>query len=92
MPHSSKKKKNLDSNFELPVSFLGVQNIIINYLLADIQKRSRSFKIGLMTITLVTAFVVVLDSLISLAPQIFFRVSQYYVGDFDVTLTKRGDQ
>ena len=53
------------------------------YLISDIKKKPKSFKIGVFTIILVCAFIVMLDSVMALAP-LFLQNPN---GDIDVTAT-----
>jgi hypothetical protein len=55
------------------------------YLVSDITKKPRSFKIGVLTIILVCAFIVLLDSLMALAPLFMHNPT----GDVDVTVMVR---
>lgn len=55
------------------------------YLISDIKKKPRSFRIGVFTITLVCSFIVMLDSLMALAP----LFSHNPMGDNDLSAVVR---
>jgi len=54
---------------------LGLLEATFYYVINDLRKKQREFKIGVMTIFLVVAFVTFLDSLVQLAPAVFFMAS-----------------
>jgi len=55
-------KKYSYSNLETTVSFLGHFKAIIIYIIEDIKKKPRSFKIGIFTIFLVIGFLSAIQS------------------------------
>lgn len=59
---------------------------ITNYVVSDIKKKQRSFKIGVFTIFLVVTFVVMLRSVVDKVGVAFLKVAQDQAGIFDVTL------
>ena len=67
-------------------SFRAVFFTALDYVLSDLRKKQKQFKIGVMTIFLVVGFVTFLDSLVQLAPAIFMMTSAESQGDFDLRL------
>jgi len=67
-------------------SFIGSIKLILAYLFADLKKKQRSFRIGLITIIIVTTFVTLLMSGIIISPLIFLRLSESDVGEIDAVL------
>lgn len=61
--------------------------IIYEFLIQDIKKRPRAFKIGLFTVFLVITFIALLISCLSISPVIFVKLSEDSVGDADIILT-----
>ena len=47
---------------------------VINYIISDIHKKKRSFRIGVFTIFLVVTFIMMLKSLVDIAPIAFLKV------------------
>jgi len=74
--------KNFDSGI-YEQTFKSMLRTIINYILSDIQKKKRSFRIGVTTIILVVTFIVLLKSLVDIAPIAFLKVGQDQAGTFD---------
>lgn len=72
---------------ELKHDVYGTFKIIWNYINTDIQKKSRSFKIGVFSIFLVVCFLTLLQSLVQLSPVFFIRLSEISVGDADLVMT-----
>ena len=68
-------------------SFLGTLNIIFRYLLTDIKKKPRSFKIGVFSIFLVVGFVALMQSVIQLSSVVFLKIAEGQTGDADLILT-----
>jgi len=68
-------------------TFLGVFSIILAYIMTDIEKKPRSFKIGLFSIFIVVGFLVLMQSAIQISPLIFLKISESQIGDTDVILT-----
>jgi hypothetical protein len=56
-------------------SLIGLISATFQYVLNDIKKKQREFIIGVMTIFLVVSFVTFLDSLVQVAPAVFFLAS-----------------
>lgn len=68
-------------------SLLGTLQIIISYILTDMRKKPRSFKIGVFSIFIVVAFLIVLQSAKQLTPALFIRLSEGEAGDADLILS-----
>jgi len=68
-------------------SFLGTAQIIFTYLLNDIEKKPRSFKIGIFTIFLVIGFLAAIQSAFQLSPVIFLAIAEDQIGDADIIMT-----
>lgn len=64
---------------------------IMNYVISDIRKKQRSFKIGVFTIFLVVTFIVMLRSVVDKIGVAFLKVAQDQAGIFDVTMTASSD-
>ena len=64
-------------------TFWSMLMTILNYIHSDIQKKQRSFKIGVFTIFLVVTFIMLLKSLVDVAPIAFLKVGQDQAGVFD---------
>ena len=58
-------------------------NTVVNYILSDIRKKQRSFKIGMLTILLAVAFTVFLDGAFEVAPLAFLKAGQDQLGSTD---------
>lgn len=69
---------------QTPLSML---RTIVNYIGSDITKKKRSFKIGVFTIFLVVTFIVLLKSIVDVAPIAFLKVGQDQSGVFDFQIT-----
>jgi len=67
--------------------FLGSLNIVINYIITDILKRPRSFKIGVFSIFLVVSFLAVIQAGLSLTPIIFIKLAENQASDIDLMMT-----
>ncbi|KRX08929.1 hypothetical protein PPERSA_09033 [Pseudocohnilembus persalinus] len=65
-------------------SALGLFKILLNYIINDIQKKPRSFKIGIFTIFLVIGFTSAVQSIFQLSPIIFLTISENTAGDADM--------
>lgn len=59
----------------------------MTFILNDIRKRDREFKIGMISVFLVVSFTSLLTAFLNSTPSLFFMVSQANSGDFDVTMT-----
>lgn len=68
-------------------SFFAIFLIIFNYIFTDIEKKPRSFKIGLFTIFIVVGFLVLMQSALQLSPLVFLKIAETQVGDTDIILT-----
>lgn len=64
-------------------SLWSTTNTVVNYIISDIRKKQRSFKIGMLTILLAVAFTVFLDSAFEVAPLAFLKASQDQLGSID---------
>ena len=67
---------NMRSNFK----------VIFNYLISDLKKKQRSFKIGLFTIFLVVFFISLLMNTIGISPVIFLRLCEDQAGETDIIM------
>ena len=67
-------------------SLFGTLQIIISYILTDMRKKPRSFKIGVFSIFIVVSFLIVLQSAKQLTPALFIRLSEGEAGDADLIL------
>ena len=56
---------------------------IMEYVLSDIKKKQRSFKIGVFTIFLVVSFISMLKGVVDVAPIAMLKVAQDQAGAFD---------
>lgn len=56
-------------------SLIGLLSASFMYVINDMKKKKREFFIGVMTIFLVVSFVTFLDSLVQVAPAVFFLAS-----------------
>ena len=54
----------------------GLLSTTFQYVVNDMKKKQREFFIGVMTIFLVVSFVTFLDSLVQVAPAVFYLASQ----------------
>jgi hypothetical protein len=66
--------------------FMGTLVTLVNYITTDIEKRPRSFKIGVFSIFLVVTFLVVLQSALELTPLVFLKMAQDKTGQYDFTI------
>jgi len=64
----------------------GALAILLNYIFTDIEKRPRTFKIGVFSVFLVVTFLVVLQSALHMTPIIFLRLAENQSGQYDFTL------
>ena len=55
-------------------SLYSTLRIVLNYILSDIHKKKRSFRIGVFTIFLVVTFIMMLKALVDIAPIAFLKV------------------
>ena len=68
------------------ISLVGTLQIILSYIITDIRKKPRSFKIGVFSIFIVVSFLIILQSAKHLTPALFIRLSEAQTGDSDLTL------
>jgi hypothetical protein len=64
-------------------SLWSTSNTVVNYIISDIKKKQRSFKIGLLTIMLAVAFTAFLDGAFEVAPLAFLKAGQDQIGSTD---------
>lgn len=64
----------------------GALSILLNYIVTDIDKRPRIFKIGVFSVFLVVTFLVVLQSALHMTPIVFLRLAENQSGQYDLTL------
>lgn len=57
-------------------SFYSLIKTIMAYLISDIRKKQRSFRIGVFTVFLVVSFITTLKSMIDVAPIAMLKVGQ----------------
>lgn len=81
-----KSKRDIDSGIYSGGAFQTFRTIT-TYIISDIHKKQRSFKIGVFTIILVVTFIMMLKSLIDVSPIAFLKVGQDQVGLFDYVIT-----
>jgi hypothetical protein len=65
---------------------VGALSILLNYIITDIDKRPRTFKIGVFSVFLVVTFLVVLQSALHMTPVVFLRLAENQSGQYDFTL------
>lgn len=75
------------SEFSQKSSAFAVLGIVIAYILTDIKKKPRSFKIGLLSIFLVVGFLVLMQSALQVSGLVFLKISENQIGDADLVLT-----
>jgi hypothetical protein len=66
--------------------------VVFNYLKSDLNKKKRSFLIGLTSIFLVVFFICVLMNTIENSPVIFLRLCEDQSGEIDVILIPQIDK
>jgi len=66
--------------------------IVFNYLKSDLNKKKRSFLIGLISIFLVVFFICILMNTIENSPVIFLRLCEDQSGEIDVVLIPQIDK
>jgi len=69
------------------LEFKGTLKIILNYVITDIQKRPRSFKIGVFSVFIVVTFLTILQAGLSITPIIFIKLAENQAGDVDLMFT-----
>lgn len=65
----------------------GSFSLITNYIVSDIEKKPRSYKIGVFTVFLVCTFLTILYSGIQLTPALFIRLGEDQAGDIDFIMS-----
>jgi len=85
------KNNNSDENIKSELQFkfkeiVGALSILLNYIITDIDKRPRTFKIGVFSVFLVVTFLVVLQSALHMTPIVFLRLAENQSGQYDFTL------
>ena len=84
---SAVKKLLMKTSADITIfSLLGTFQIILSYIMTDIRKKPRSFKIGVFSIFIVVAFLIVLQSAKQLTPALFIQLSEAEAGDYDLML------
>ena len=63
---------------------------IFSYIMSDLKKKPRSYKIGMFTVGLVVTFVVFMWSVVEGTPLIFLKLSQDQVGEADIVVRASG--
>jgi len=67
--------------------FVASFKIIFRYLMADMKKKQRAFKIGFGTILIVVTFVTALESALQIIPLVFLKIAEDQVGEADLAMT-----
>lgn len=67
--------------------YLSTLQLLVEYLTADLQKRQRSFRIGVFSIFIVVAFLSTLLSAVMLSSVIYLKVAEDQAGEGDIILT-----
>lgn len=57
--------------------------VLFNYIVSDISKKPRSYRIGVFTVTITVAFVILIYNILDIAPAIFLKLSEDQVGESD---------
>lgn len=84
---SAVKKLLMKTSADITIfSLLGIFQIILSYIMTDIRKKPSTFKIGVFSIFIVVAFLIVLQSAKQLTPALFIRLSEAEAGDYDLML------
>ncbi len=66
--------------------FIASMRIIFRYLMAELKKKQRAFKIGFGTIMIVVTFVTALESGLHAIPLAFLKISENNAGETDVAM------
>lgn len=61
--------------------------VLSGYIIADMKKKPRSYKIGIFTVTLTISFVILLYSILDILPLVFLKQAQNTVGESDFVYT-----
>ena len=65
----------------------GELRVILNYMVAEQQRKSSSLKIGIFTVFLVVTIITMLESVVSITPILFVKIGQETAGAIDFKLT-----
>lgn len=68
-------------------SYLSTLSMLVEYLTADLQKRQRSFRIGVFSIFIVVAFLSTLLSAVMMSGVIYLKVAENQAGEADIILS-----
>ena len=60
---------------------------IFNYIKSDIRKKTKAFRLGVVTIIIVVSFITMLKSLVDVAPVALLKLGQDQAGAFDFTIS-----
>ena len=71
--------------------FLDTIKTFFKFLITDIQRKPRTFTIGLTSIFLVVGFLVLIASLLEITPIIFMKLAEDQSGQFDLTVSPTSD-
>ena len=63
--------------------FVSTLKTIIGFIVGDIVKKPRTFKIGLFSIYIVVAFLIILESVLKLTPSLFLKIAEDQAGQAD---------
>ena len=63
--------------------FVSTLKTIIGFIVGDIVKKPRTFKIGLFSIYIVVAFLIILESVLQLTPSLFLKIAEDQAGQAD---------
>jgi len=70
-----------------PTTFCGSLKIIFRYLMSELKKKQRAFRIGFITILIVVTFVTALESSIKMVPLAFLKVAENDAGEADLIMS-----
>jgi len=62
---------------------------LTNYIISDIQKKPRTYRIGVFTTTLTITFVILLYCVLDLLPVVFLKLAQDQAGESDFVYTSQ---
>ena len=68
-------------------AYCGVLLSLLNYVVADLSRKQRGFKIGVCTVLLVVSFITILRAVVDLSPIVFLKLVKDQAGGFDFQLT-----
>jgi hypothetical protein len=57
--------------------------VLTSYIIADLKKKPKSYKIGVFTVTLTVSFIILLYSILDVLPLVFLKQAQNTVGEAD---------